>query len=184
MQCLTPHKVRLCPVVGTTGDTVTHQCPGPGSRSWRQSPRCWSLPCLCCQHEPFKTCMGRGDFTPAEQSSGGSREGKSRLMTIRGINALSSVTPIQILTWRAARFPEKQVIQSSCCPVMIFSLPRLPPQTQSRSLSACWGFLRPPQAREGQSSLPAYSFGCLSFPNSALQVEKCRLCSVQHGRAG
>lgn len=103
---------------------------GPGGKAHGAG----CLPCLCCQHEPSKTFMGRGYFTSAEQGlvgAGGERAG-SRLL--RGINALSSLTPIHILTWRAARFPGKQVIQSSCCPVMIFSLPRLPPQTQSRSL--------------------------------------------------
>lgn len=135
MQCLTPYKIRPCPVAGPTQDVrVTHQCPislfaATSSRSWRQSPQCWMPALPCCQNELSKTCMGRGNFTSAEQSSGGSRAGKSRLMAIRGINALSSLTLIQILTWRAARFPGKQVIQSSCCPVMIFSLPRLPPQT-------------------------------------------------------
>lgn len=76
-----------------------------------------------------------------------------RLVTVRGINASSSLTPIQISTWRAARLPGKQVIQSSCCPVMIFSLPRLPPHTGSRSLSASWGFLRPPQQRKRARAL-------------------------------
>lgn len=149
---------------------------GPGGKAHGAG----CLPCLCCQHEPSKTFTGRGYFTSAEQGlvgAGGERTG-SRLL--RGINALSSLTPIHILTWRAARFPGKQVIQSSCCPVMIFSLPRLPPQTQSRSLQASWGFLRPPQPREGQSSLLAYSFGCFSSPALHCKWRKadCALCSM------
>lgn len=78
---------------------------------------------------------------------------KSRLMTVRGINASSSLTPIQISSWRAARLPGKQVIQSSCCPVMIFSLPRLPPHTCSRSLSAIWGLIKLPRQGERAGAL-------------------------------
>lgn len=86
-----------------------------------------------------------------------------------GINASSSLTPIQISAWRAARLPGKRVIQSSCCPVMIFSLPRLPPRTHSRSLSASWGFLGPPRQRERAGALRSAT---------ALAVFPPRLCTV------
>ena len=105
---------------------------------------------------------------------------KRRLPTIRGINASSSLTPIQISTWRAARLPGKQVLQSSCCPVMIFSLPRLPPHTCSRSLLASWGFLRPPQQRERAGALCLATVLAL-FPPQLCTVsrEKCiMLCAV------
>lgn len=127
MQCLTPHRIRLYPVTEME-DVKSHspmsqlpsllpEAAGRGDKAHGAG----CLPCLCCQHEPSKTCMGTGCFTSAEHNClplWWEQGGRSRLITIRGINAPSSLTPIQILTWRAARFPGKQVIQSSCCPVM------------------------------------------------------------------
>lgn len=106
---------------------VTHQCPS--------SPVCCqqqqvveikptvldACPASAASMNPPKPAWAQGAsllLSTTASLSGGSRGGRSRLITIWGINAPSSLTPIQILTWRAARFPGKQVIQSSCCPVM------------------------------------------------------------------
>lgn len=79
----------------------------------------------------------------------------------KGMNASSTLSPIQISTWSTARLPGKQVVQSSCCPVKIFFLLSLPPRA-TRSEDTSWGSLGPPQQNESQ--LFAWQQLWLCFP--------------------